>query len=314
MKPVSFASVGECMIELSASRGALWRMGFAGDTFNTAWYLRAILPPKHRVAYVTALGGDPFSGKLSAFIESAGIDTDRIRIVSGRRPGLYAITLDRAERAFTYWRGESAARQLADDASWLKRALSGAGMLYFSGITLAILAPEARRRFVKAIAARRKAGAIVAFDPNFRPALWPDKAAARIAIEAAFGVTDIALPTFSDATALFGDKSPERIARRLAEAGVGEFVIKNGEEPALVFGDGKESAVPAAKPRRLVDTTGAGDSFSGAYLAGRLIRLDPFASARLGHAVAATVVGVHGALARIDGAKLLRATRNPQAL
>ena len=44
MKPVSFASIGECMIELSAGKGDLWRMGFAGDTFNTAWYARAILP------------------------------------------------------------------------------------------------------------------------------------------------------------------------------------------------------------------------------------------------------------------------------
>jgi len=309
MKPVAFASIGECMIELSAGNGADWRMGFAGDTFNTAWYVRAILPDAKRVAYVTGLGDDPFSDKMRDFFLRAGVETDRIRTIAGRRPGLYAITLDKAERSFTYWRGESAARCLADNASWLRRATSGAGVLYLSGITLAILTPPARQRLMKALAAARRAGATIAFDPNYRPVLWPSKKAAGEAIEAAFAISDIALPTLSDAEALFG-KSFWRIADGLAQSG-SELVVKNGEEPALVFWDGRQSEVPPLEAKRLVDTTGAGDSFSGAYLAGRIMRLDPLRAARLGHAVAAEVVGVHGALAKIDGAKLLQAAASP---
>jgi len=312
MKSVAFASIGECMIELSAGKGAQWRMGFAGDTFNTAWYVRALLPAARRVAYVTGLGDDPFSDKMRAFFADAGIETDRIRNVAGRRPGLYAITLDRAERSFTYWRGQSAARALADDAGWLKSALSGAGMLYFSGITLAILEPAARRRLMTMLASTRKAGVTIAFDPNYRPVLWPDKKTARAAMEAAFAISDIALPTLSDGEALFG-KGFRRMVESLAVEG-GEFVLKNGDEPALVFGDGKKGEVPPVKAKKLVDTTGAGDSFSGGYLAGRLLGLDPFRSAKLGHTVAAQVVGVHGALAKIDGAKLVkRAKKDGQA-
>ncbi len=71
MKPVSFASVGECMIELSAGKGDLWRMGFAGDTFNTAWYARATLPRNRRVGYVTALGDDPLSADMRKFFGKA---------------------------------------------------------------------------------------------------------------------------------------------------------------------------------------------------------------------------------------------------
>ena len=77
--PVSFASIGECMIELSAGKGDLWRMGFAGDTFNTAWYVRQVLPRNERVGYVTALGDDPFSDRMRDFIAKAGVETDRIR-------------------------------------------------------------------------------------------------------------------------------------------------------------------------------------------------------------------------------------------
>ena len=309
LKPVAFASIGECMIELSAGKNDLWRMGFAGDTFNTAWYARATLPKSRRVAYVTALGDDPFSGRMLKFFAKAGVEADRIREVPGRRPGLYAITLTKAERAFTYWRGQSAARCLADDEGWLTRALSGADMLYFSGITLAILEPKARRRLLDALAARRKAGARIAFDPNFRPALWPDRKEARAAMDAAYRVADIALPTFSDEAALFGDKTLNATLKRLTDTGIGEFVIKNGEAPAVVFGDGVHGRVPPTKPKRIVDTTGAGDSFSGAYLAGRLVGLDPIVAAHLGHLVAAEVIGVHGALAKIDRRKVMRALK-----
>ena len=64
--------------------------------------------------------------------------------------------------------------------------------------------------------------------------------------------------------------------------------------------------MPPLKPRRVIDTTGAGDSFSGAYLAGRILGLDPLAAGRLGNVVAAEVIGVHGALVKIDGAKVMR--------
>jgi len=306
MKAVSFASIGECMIELSGGSGELWRMGFAGDTFNTAWYARAILPGARRAAYVTALGDDPFSERMRGFIAASGVQTDRIRTVPGRRPGLYAITLTNAERAFTYWRDQSAARTPADDPAWFKQALSAAEMLYFSGITLAILSPAARARLLRELARRRKAGARIAFDPNFRPALWPERKKAQAAMESAFRVTDIALPTFSDEKSLFGDRRVEDTAKRLTDAGVREFVIKNGEKPVLIFGDGAHGRVPPVRPARVVDTTGAGDSFSGAYLAARLQDIDPIAAGRLGAAVAAEVLRVHGALVKVDRGNVMR--------
>jgi len=300
MKPVSFASIGECMIELSGRGDDLWQMGFAGDTFNTAWYARAILPAERRVAYVTALGDDPFSERMRAFIDAAGVETDRIRTIPGKRPGLYAITLREGERSFTYWRGESAARQLADDDARLDKALADAELLYFSGITLGILTPAARQRLFDAIGGRRREGARIAFDPNFRAALWPDLDEARAAMEAALGLADFALPTFDDEAKLFGDTNPEATADRIGALGVGEIVVKNGSEPCLVIADGTRERVPTVKPERIVDTTGAGDSFGGAYLAARLAGRTPVEAARLGHRVAAEVVGVHGALAKVE--------------
>ncbi len=61
-----FASIGECMIELSGNEGDQWRMGFAGDTLNTAWYMRALTDKSYPVEYVTAFGEDSFH-KSSVF-------------------------------------------------------------------------------------------------------------------------------------------------------------------------------------------------------------------------------------------------------
>lgn len=305
MQPAAFAAIGECMIELSGGRDDLWRMGFAGDTFNTAWYARRLLPASAAVAYVTAIGSDPFSDRMAGFFADSGIAADRVRRVADRRPGLYAITLDGAERRFTYWRGEAAARRLADDAGWLERALSGCGMLHLSGITLAILPEEARARLVAALAAARRSGARIAFDTNWRPALWPDEAAARAAMQAVYPIADIVLPTFDDERALFGDASPEATAGRIAAAGPREIAVKNGVEPCLVVAGEASRFVPAESAVEPVDTTGAGDSFGGAYLAARLIGRDPFAAARIGHRVAGRVVRVHGALAPIAPADVL---------
>ena len=74
---------------------------------------------------------------------------------------------------------------------------------------------------------------------------------------------------------------------------------------------GRSDWVPAVTPDRLVDTTGAGDSFSGAYLSGRLLGLDPLAAARLGHAVAAQVIGTRGAMADITVPEELRRGEAP---
>lgn len=297
--PRGIAAIGECMLELSGAGGDNWRMGFAGDTFNTLWTIRALAPRHLPTDYVSAFGDDPFSDKQIAFFAEHGIGIASSPIIPGARPGLYAITLTGAERSFTYWRSDAAARQLARDPSALAKSLESKALVYFSGITLAILEPAARKTLLKTIGEARAAGALVAFDPNYRPRLWASADEARSSISNALAVTDIALPTFPDEKMLYGDKMQEASTERLRAAGISEIAVKDGSEPALIAWDGRKEIVPAIQVEA-VDTTGAGDSFNGAYLAARLAGDDPTTAARRAHRVAAAVVQRRGALAPFE--------------
>ncbi|MBA1139328.1 sugar kinase [Mesorhizobium neociceri] len=292
------ASIGECMLELSGQAGPNWRMGFAGDTFNTLWALHA-LSGERPATYVSAFGDDPFSqGQISFFAEN-GIGVGASPVIPGARPGLYAITLTGAERAFTYWRSDAAAKRLASDPAALAKSLENQALVYFSGITLAILDAAARKTLLVAVAKARAAGSRIAFDPNYRPRLWQSRDEAQAAILDALAVTDIALPTFPDEQMLFGDTAPQVTAERMGKL-VGEVIVKNGEEPALIATGGTLQPVPAQHVATPVDTTGAGDSFNGGYLAARLAGHAPAEAVQRAHRVAAAVVQVRGALAPFE--------------
>ncbi|WP_435169894.1 sugar kinase [Falsirhodobacter sp. 1013] len=290
-------SIGECMVELSGTEEAgVFRTGFAGDTLNTAWYLRALLPTDWQVGYLSAVGTDPLSDRMLRFMEDGGIDTSRVQRHPACVPGLYMIDLKDGERSFTYWRDTAAARTLADDAERLAAGVADADVIYFSGITIGILTDTARATLFAALAKRRTEGARIVFDPNLRPRLWASTDAMCAATTEAARLADIALPSHDDEATWFGDADPDATARRYRNLGAAEVLVKNGgADMALALGDDLRP-LPAMDRVTPVDTTGAGDSFNGGYLAARLTGASAEEAARRGHAVAMKVVGHRGAL------------------
>ncbi|MGE5203381.1 MAG: sugar kinase [Acidobacteriota bacterium] len=298
---VRIAAIGECMLELSRRDDGSFNLGFGGDTLNTAIYLARAATGRAELAvdYVTALGTDPMSDEMVAAWRAEGVDTSRVARLPGRLPGLYLIrTGALGERRFFYWRGEAAVRSLflAPESEPLLAGLADYEALYFSGITLAVLAPEARERFRAALEAARGRGCTVAFDSNYRPALWPDPAVARRIIGEFLPATSLALPTFEDERALHGDADPAATVARYSRAGVREVAVKQGEHGCLVLANGTLTPVPAARRVTPVDTTAAGDAFNAGYLAARLLGASPERAARAGAGIAGAVICHRGAI------------------
>lgn len=303
-QPLRIACIGECMIELSdlgADDGRA-RLGVAGDTLNTAVYLSRLLPRQSvRVSYLSALGSDQLSDRILAFIAGEGIDTTHVARLGDKLPGIYAIELDQAgERSFNYWRNESAARSMFRDGALNVDMLDAFDLIYLSGISLAILPPDDRKVLLAKLAALKTAGRRIAFDSNYRPKLWQDREEARLAIAAAWRISTIGLPSLDDEIALTGTASAQDVIGRLSEEGVKEIVLKRGLEGPFLWVDGVAITRNYAPAENVRDTTAAGDSFNAGYLAGRISGKSPTDAARMGHTLAAQVIGRKGAIVETD--------------
>lgn len=293
-------SIGEAMVELSeAGTDGLWRLGIAGDTLNTAWYLRRLLPQSFEIGYLTRIGLGKFSDKMMEFLAADGISTKFIARDSQREIGLYAISLADGERSFSYWRGDSAAKRLADDPQALDSALAQTGLAYFSGITLGILDDQGRRNLMLALTKARSNGAQIVFDPNLRPGLWDSNRVMCDTIEAAAAISDVVLPSFDDEQQYFGDATPQDTIARYLDKGAMQVVVKAGGAPVCFGGAQGVGIVEDLTRQAPVDTTAAGDSFNAGYLAARLHGADIPAAIRQAHAVSLKVIGQRGALVDI---------------
>ncbi len=294
--PARIVSIGECMVELARGSEGSFSLAYGGDTFNTAVYLaRAGLT----VSYATALGDDPYSDGIVALAQAEGISTDLIARHPGRMPGLYMIeTTTTGERSFHYWRDRAPARELFDTPSpSLEKALQNATLIYLSGITLSLYAPPALDRLAACIDSARTKGTRVAMDGNYRPRGWGgDRARARAIMQRFWQRTDVALPTFDDEQALWDDADPAAAIARLHSFGIGECVIKQGPDGAIVSTASMATRVSCPAIVEPVDTTAAGDSFNAGYLARRLAGDEPQQAAAFAHSLAAIVIQHRGAV------------------
>lgn len=291
--------LGEAMVELSGG-GQRWSLGYGGDTLNTAIHLARY---GHEVSYLTALGDDPFSRTMRDSWLAEGLDCTMVLNHPSRHVGLYAISNNEAgERSFTYWRDDSAAREMfaLPEIETALKAAGGCDLLYFSLISLAILPADARERLLSLARTVRASGGQVAFDGNYRARLWASREAAIAARDEALSVAAIGLPTLDDERELAADAGADAagVAGHWRALGCDECVVKLGADGCRLP-DGTNVA-PKARFAP-VDTSGAGDAFNAGYLASRLSGEGAERAARSGNALAGWVIMRPGAIPPRDG-------------
>jgi 2-dehydro-3-deoxygluconokinase len=292
-------AIGEAMLELAPVGDGQYRLGYAGDTYNTIWHLAQLLGPRARASFATRIGTDAHSDRFVRELELDGLDPANVSRDPERQMGLYLIELDGAERSFHYWREHSAARRLADDREALAEALSASNLIHVSGITLAILDACAHETLFTALDAARRNGARVCFDPNIRPRLWASADEIRDTVARMLSLTDIALPSFDDERAIWNDATPMATIARMRTFGISEIAIKDGAQPVHLFSEGATYRCETPPAPILRDTTGAGDAFNAGYLAARLVGIVAADAVAFGQTLAAHVLATPGARAPV---------------
>ena len=303
-RSLNLIGLGECMVELwsddALGQAQTLRKAFGGDVLN-ALLTAARLGSK--TGFVTRVGDDPFGSSLLQTWRAEGIDTTHAPLVDGVN-GIYFVSVQAdGEREFSYRRAGSAASMLA--SSDLDPAyLTSARILLLSGITQALSA-SAQAATLAAAHIARATGTLIAYDPNYRPRLWADRAgspeaglaSAQAAVRELLPLVDVVLPSVPGELPIFAESvSIESMARSLARLGPRIVAYKAGAEGAWIFENNHLVRVAADPVFKVVDTTGAGDAWNGAFLHVLAQGRSTLEAAEQANRIAALKLGYRGAI------------------
>jgi fructokinase len=132
--------------------------------------------------------------------------------------------------------------------------------------TWALSREPCRSAVERAFKLAQKHQKIISLDPNYSPLIWPDYREALSVIPRMLRYATITKPSLDDASRLFGrDRSPEEYIERYHEMGPEIVVFTMGSDGVLLSARGELTHIPA-RPIKVVDATGAGDSFWAGFL------------------------------------------------
>jgi sulfofructose kinase len=284
-RPVDVLGVGECSLDTWLEVEALpapggkaavsdWRE-LPGGQVATATLAAARLGL--RTAYAGVVGDDPAAERVLAPLRAASVDCSRVRVAPGARTRAAVIVVERAsgERAVLGYRDP---RLAAHAAALATLALDEARLLLLDGVDFALA--------LRLACAARACGVPVVLDLD----------AASAEAEELLACVDFPVVSQGFAERAYG--APEAALARLAALGARLPVVTCGAGGALAWWQGRVLASPALAVE-VVDTTGAGDAFHGAFAWGLLQGLDAAALLRAANgaaALACTGRGAQGAL------------------
>jgi fructokinase len=207
------------------------------------------------------VGADAFGDCIEQALGAAGVDTTRLLRTAAAKTALAFVTLSASgERDFAFYRDPSA--DMLFPASAVQPAwFEGHGIFHFG--TLSLTHPEARAATTRAIDLARAAGWLVSFDPNARLDLWPSpRAFAEAALEM-MPCCDIVKLADEELTLLGGN--PSTAPAVVLQMGPRALLLTYGAGGARLVSDAVDVRLSGLTVP-VVDTTGAGDAFVGAFL------------------------------------------------
>jgi sugar/nucleoside kinase (ribokinase family) len=272
------------VIELEPGKEKLaqkMEMMLGGSSAITAYNLAMMMAPKGgKVGFSGIVGDDLFGSFVKGKLEEAGLDLRAFQSDREEKTGLTVWHSKLGERAAVTYSGTIAKLRAAQVSAELERARHLHVGAYF---LLKDLHAGALALFRRA----RRTGLTTSLDCNYDPSeRWDSN------IREVLAHTEIFFPNETEALRITRTKTAEKAALRLSET-VRIVAIKLGERGVLMRAEGNTWTVPAV-PARVVDTTGAGDSFNAGFLSSFLSGASPTECAKAGAAAAARTIAVMG--------------------
>lgn len=264
-----------------------------GSAANVAvWARRCGLP----ATFVGKIGRDRFGDLARRELASEGVAAHLIA-TEAQLTGSVAVWIDQqGQRSMVSGKG---ADHYLLPSELPVGALEGAKHVHLTAWSFFSDPPRAAARQAAEIA--RAAGAAISFDPGSFQMIEAMGVDGFLAVTQDLGI-GVLFPNYEEGNVLTGESRPEDIARTLAELYPGAVVaLKLDAKGALVLEDGVSTLIsPTADD--LVDATGAGDAFAGAFLSKTLRGQSSVEAARFATRVSEWVIEHVGARPPADAA------------
>jgi fructokinase len=254
---MNIVCLGEALIDFKAQAHLQYQGYVGGSPLNVAVAAARL---GANVGFATQISSDMFGEAIEEYLRANRVDT--ALLLRDDAPSTLAFVGEVNGEAVFSFMGTGAAdrnynpqpRPQLDEAT---------RYLFFGSISLLF---EPTSTTICDIVAQHQGQAVVMFDPNVRPNLIAAKKDYLASLERWRALSDIIKISTQDLSWLFPDDAPEAVAERWLKAGSKIVIITKGSEGVALYRAG-DAVLTLATPRvEVVDTVGAGDTFSGALL------------------------------------------------
>ncbi len=254
-------AAGEALIDMVKNRdtkdGFISRPG--GSAYNVACALGLL---EQKIAFVCPISNDPMGQLLQEQLQQCGVELILKETVNAPTP-LALVTLDHDNQAhYSFYRQGTADRMVAT-FDMEKAPPSTTKILHITGFCLN--EAEDYHHWMKIVTSVKELGGIISVDPNVRADLITDAEDYRYRIKKLLALADVVKVSDEDLQYLYNDMTLEQAKQHLQKITL-LSIITLGSKGAEAFTHNKKIAVKAFRTTSVIDTVGAGDCFSAAYL------------------------------------------------
>ncbi len=227
-----------------------------------------------KTAFIGKVGNDSFGDMLRECLRKNGVDISGLVTDPLLRTTLAVVSVDAGgERQFAFYRNPGADVNLGiDDVP--ENLLRDTRILHFGSVSLT--AEPEREATLYAVKRAKDLGAIISYDPNYRPALWPDEKTAVARMREPLELADVIKVSDEELALLGGSGDLEEGTAELARYGIRLVLVTLGAKGAFYRMGRNTGRIPGV-PCKVGDTNGAGDTFFGAALSQLSALSDPAA-------------------------------------
>lgn len=216
-----------------------------------------------KTAFIGKIGKDQFGINLGNVLKTQGIETAGLIFSKDHNTTLAFVHLDeQGDRSFSFYR-KGCADVMLEKFEVNYALLDQTRALHFG--SLSFTDEPSRSTVIDMVEYSKRKGKLITYDPNYRPALWKSEEEAVKGMEIGIAYADIIKVSEEEAVLLTGEEDIFRAAKCLFDKGVRLVCMTLGEKGSFYYHRSGNGIVEGYKSK-VVDTTGAGDTFFGALV------------------------------------------------